>query len=207
MMVALKMPKRDKAAKIEKILKTTRKMIEEKGYFKTTTNHIAGAANVSVGLVYKYFPGGKAEIVRAIAHQGYSTVMDTVIVKDLDEKHLEKTLEELLRKYIKEHQEMVSLVTAMEIAFLSDPTLAEDYSDLIQTELNPGPMILSKLFGSDVNSNPKILKLSQTILHTIDSLVHRHICQVRIFENDNQLVEYLKNLVLSLVEHYKTDLQ
>ena len=204
-MVALKMPKRDKSAKIETILKTTRKMIEEKGYIKTTTNHIAEAANVSIGLIYKYFPGGKAEIVRAIAHQGYSTVMDTVSIKGLTTDHLEQLMKKLLTKYVKEHKRIRSMVAAMEIAFLSDPSLADDYSDLIETELNPGPAILSELFGS--YENPKALDLSKAILHTIDSVVHRHVCQVSIFSSDRKLVEYLTELVLGLIERHKQSLE
>ena len=205
MTVALKMPRRDKEAKIETILKTTRKMIEEKGYIKTTTNHIAEAADVSVGLIYKYFPGGKAEIIRAIAHQGYSSVMETVSIKGLTTENLEQTLKKLLTGYIREHKRIRSLVAAMEIAYLSDPSLAKDYSDLIETELNPGPVILSELFGSD--DNPKVKGLSKAILHTLDSVVHRHVCQAPIFSSDRKLVEYLTELILGVIERYKSSLK
>jgi hypothetical protein len=93
----------------------------------------------------------------------------------------------------------------MEIAFLSDPILANDYSDLIETELNPGPAILSELFGS--SKNPKVLSLSKVILHTIDSVVHRHVCQVPIFSSDRKLVNYLTELVLGVIERYKSSLE
>ena len=204
-MVALKMPKRDKAAKIETILMTTRQMIEEKGYIKTTTNHIAEAADVSVGLIYKYFPGGKAEIVRALAHQGYSSVMDAVSIKGLTTERLEQVMKKLLTQYIREHKRTRRLVAAMEIAFLSDPSLADDYSDLIETELNPAPAILSELFSSD--ESPKVLGLSKAIPHTIDSIVHRHVCQVPIFSSDRKLVEFLTKIVLGVIEQYKVSLE
>jgi AcrR family transcriptional regulator len=57
---------RDKAAKIDAIIKATLALLETTGYEKVTIRDIAAAADVSVGLIYKYFPGGKADIVRDI---------------------------------------------------------------------------------------------------------------------------------------------
>jgi hypothetical protein len=54
---------RDKEAKIGSIIDATRKLIETMGYEKVTIRDIAEEAGVSVGLIYKYFPDGKFDIL------------------------------------------------------------------------------------------------------------------------------------------------
>ena len=70
--------KRNKKAKIERIVEVTKKMIEEKGYMRTNTNRIAEAAGVSVGLVYKYFPSGKNDIAYEISVRYHSPIADSI---------------------------------------------------------------------------------------------------------------------------------
>jgi len=36
----------------------------------------------------------------------------------------------------------------------------------------------------------------------IESVIHRHILQVRMFEKDEELAEFLTKIVLSVVENY-----
>ena len=54
---------RDKEAKILAITDAMQKLIASMGYEKVTIRDIAETADVSVGLIYKYFPGGKFEIL------------------------------------------------------------------------------------------------------------------------------------------------
>jgi len=68
-MTQTKRIKRDKPAKIRKIVSTTKKLVSERGYSAVTTHHIAEEAGVSVGLVYKYFPGGKPITVKIFSNQ------------------------------------------------------------------------------------------------------------------------------------------
>ncbi|HIH75002.1 MAG TPA: TetR/AcrR family transcriptional regulator [Methanosarcina sp.] len=61
--------KRDKKAKISSIQDATCKLIETKGYENVTIRDIAEAGGVSIGLIYKYFPGGKFDILKEISYQ------------------------------------------------------------------------------------------------------------------------------------------
>jgi AcrR family transcriptional regulator len=63
---------RDKDAKISAITGAARKLIETMGYQKVTIRDIAEEADVSVGLIYKYFPGGKFDIL--VKGLGYETI-------------------------------------------------------------------------------------------------------------------------------------
>ena len=57
---------RDKEAKIRAILDATHALIGTKGYDRVTIKDIAESAEVSVGLIYLYFPKGKLDIVKEI---------------------------------------------------------------------------------------------------------------------------------------------
>lgn len=59
----VKAVKRDKEAKIGAITEATQTLIETIGYDRMTIRDIAEKAEVSVGLIYKYFPGGKFDIL------------------------------------------------------------------------------------------------------------------------------------------------
>ena len=54
---------RNKQAKIEKIYDAFFRLVSERGYGKTSTNHVAEEAGVSIGTVYRYFPDGKDDIL------------------------------------------------------------------------------------------------------------------------------------------------
>jgi AcrR family transcriptional regulator len=56
-------------AKINSIQDATRMLIGAKGYEKVTTQDIANEARVSTELIYKYFPGGKFDILKRIGQQ------------------------------------------------------------------------------------------------------------------------------------------
>ena len=63
------------AATVSAIMRATARILVKRGYLATTTNHIAGAAGVSVGSLYQYFPNKEA------------------IVAALLDEHLERTQE------------------------------------------------------------------------------------------------------------------
>jgi DNA-binding transcriptional regulator YbjK len=56
-------------AEIICIQDATRMLIGAKGSEKVTTRDIANSASVSIGLIYKYFPNGKFDILKGIGHQ------------------------------------------------------------------------------------------------------------------------------------------
>ena len=59
----------DDKAKIISIQDATTMLIGAKGYEKVIIQDIANSASVSIGLVYKYFPNGKFDILKGIGHQ------------------------------------------------------------------------------------------------------------------------------------------
>ena len=59
------------------LLDATHKLIATMGYEKVTIRDIAEKADVSVGLIYKYFPGGKFDIlVKGLGEQNMDILMN-----------------------------------------------------------------------------------------------------------------------------------
>jgi len=56
-----------------KILDASRKLLEEKGYSKFTTNHAAREAGVSIGTLYQYFPN-KEVLLCALTERWYQSL-------------------------------------------------------------------------------------------------------------------------------------
>ena len=63
-MVSKKKFVRNKQEKIDLIYDTFFKLVLKQGYHKTSTNHIAESAEISIGTIYNYFPQGKEDIIR-----------------------------------------------------------------------------------------------------------------------------------------------
>ena len=72
-MLSTKIKRRDKEAKIQRIIQVTRQLLEKSDLGQLTIRDIAKEANVSIGLIYKYFPEGKPAIIKEI---GLITIHD-----------------------------------------------------------------------------------------------------------------------------------
>jgi AcrR family transcriptional regulator len=191
--------KRGKAAKIDRIIETTRKLIQEKGYVAATTNHIAKAAGVSVGLVYKYFPLGKGEIAYRISLRDHSAIVDTLSSIQLKKERLPKRLHSMFLAWIDQHRRNAPFIRAMNIAMLSNPALFGGYAEVMERTAEKVHPIFWPL-GIEGLDNSKMKKLALALFHTIESVIHRHVLSVRVFDTDEELAEFLTNVVLVAIE-------
>jgi AcrR family transcriptional regulator len=72
--MTLKKYERDKEAKIQRIISITKKLIEKNGYNNVSIRDIVKEAEVSIGLIYKYFPKGKIDILKQLSYQNIDEV-------------------------------------------------------------------------------------------------------------------------------------
>jgi len=78
-MTSKKTRQESKKTTIQKILRTTRTMILRDGYNAITTTKIANEADISVGIIYSYFPEGKPAIAKEIFREGIIELIDDQI--------------------------------------------------------------------------------------------------------------------------------
>lgn len=122
---------RDKEAKIEAIMDATQKLIASMGYEKVTIRDIAETADVSVGLIYKYFPGGKFEIlVKGLGDKSMDLLlkMNNTGAVDFDDfPGYMRTLIKYMQQVFKENDAMLKALIA---ASLLGGEMAEDVKNI-----------------------------------------------------------------------------
>lgn len=193
--------KRNRKAKIERIVEATRKMIEEKGYMGTNTNRIAEAAGVSVGLLYKYFPAGKAEIAHEISLRYHSPIADSIqhINRgEITKPGFREKLVHVLLDWIEIHRRNVQFIRAMDIATLLNPFLHKGTAEMVRKTAEKGqPFLWSD--EASTSDDAELKELTLLLFHTVESVILRHVTAMQVCNSDQQLADFLADIVSSTI--------
>jgi AcrR family transcriptional regulator len=81
------------------LLDATEIVLSERGFTATTTNHIAGAAGVSIGTLYHYFPS-KESLIEAVVHRMW--VRELAVLEAHGTALVEGSLEEAIRGIVED---------------------------------------------------------------------------------------------------------
>jgi AcrR family transcriptional regulator len=196
---------RNKQEKINSIYNTFYKLLNEIGYYKITTNLIAEVSEVSIGTIYRYFPNGKSSIIKGSLKHTSNKIFDISDFNNMNNSNLPETVESMIRKHLRVHRENVQYHKAVNLAILSNKDLFLDYGDNLNT--------LFETIVDEIQKNNNLFKniprnsLISTFLlifNTLEAFIHRHLFIVQIFPNDEDLVLFLKNLLLMLLNTKQT---
>ena len=193
--------KRNKKAKIERIVEVTKKMIEEKGYVETNTNRIAQAAGVSVGLVYKYFPAGKADIAYDISLRYHSPIADSIQhinMAEITKPGFREKLVRMLLDWIEIHRRNVRFIRAMDIATLLNPFLHEGTAEIVRKTAEKGQPFLWP-GGASTSDDAELEELTLLLFHTVESVILRHVTAMQVCNSDQQLAQFLADIVTGAI--------
>ena len=193
--------KRNKKAKIERIIEATKKMIEEKGYMGTNTNRIAEAAGVSIGLLYKYFPAGKLDIAHEISLRYHSPIADSIQhinMMEITKPGFREKLVHALLDWIEIHRRNAQFIRAMDIATLLNPFLHKGTAEMVRKTAEKGQPFLWPDEASTTNG-PDLKELTLLLFHTVESVVLRHVTAMQVCSSDQQLAEFLADIVTSTI--------
>jgi AcrR family transcriptional regulator len=190
---------------IKKIVKATEEVIEEKGYFDTKIKDIHEKADVSIGLIYKYFPKGKPEIIieimkREPIFQGITNITDDRInqILNLPSKEFVKAVKRVFIAIIQTHRKQAIYGPAVERAMQSNKELYAELYELSNSNMALIPVI-SRILQKFNYPEERLEQRSELIIHTIDSLIHRHTFYGEIVDTDEELADYLTELFLKFV--------
>ncbi|MHA2073443.1 MAG: TetR/AcrR family transcriptional regulator [Candidatus Hodarchaeales archaeon] len=187
----------------EKILLTTKKLSERDGYSKVTTTGIANEATISVGIIYRYFPKGKAAIVKEFFRIETMNLIEEKLLTNLDEITLDNFINILIGDYVTKHRENESLLTAVATAYLTNKEVFEDVPLLGDTEFEQVSTLLNKFDGQGSDSLMMTEESVGKLLNILDCIVHYHIIFANVFDNDQALITFLTEFVL-LSSSFKT---
>jgi len=118
--------KRDKEAKIISIQDATRMLIETRGYEKVTIRDIAEAAGVSIGLIYKYFPGGKFDILKGIGYRYTDELLMTKQPENVDFNNFPDYIRDVIKNMQQYNKDNSSLAKALIMAALLDGEIVDE---------------------------------------------------------------------------------
>lgn len=160
-------------------------LIDQYDYQDITIRQIAGRADISVGLVYHYYPKGKQNILINIYEDAFK---ETVFPYQIDPEQLEKHF----KNHLNNHRDNWKIYRALDQAMIADSDsfdkLREDRSSLLRgyAEKNGYPV--------------EKIEAWHTAYNVIDALIHRHLFVSKITNSDQKLVELIQKLYTSIME-------
>jgi len=180
-------------------------LIQANGYSDVTTRDIARAANVSNGLVFKYFPAGKPEIVKVLVLKEliqviYSIYIPNVIQHDDFPEYLRKALSDAVAYERKYHQ----LYVAITIASLSDKRVFEGFKDRIDVDEAMIMAFFRRFKGINVDDRENLTEFITQWLDIINGAIMHHLMFPSAFATDKKLVDMLVEISLKLWDYDRT---
>ena len=167
--------KRDSEEKKQAIYSSFQELLEIKGYDSVTIRQIAEKASISVGIIYHYFPEGKASIAASLYELN---LMNTLDINNYI-GYRKENLREQITRHLQLHKENRELYRAFDSAIYAK-------KDLFAGTKRKRDQILREQLDS-----PERLEKINRVYATIDSIIHRHLFVEPLFKNDESLIAYL----------------
>jgi AcrR family transcriptional regulator len=122
--------KRDKKAKIISIQDSMCMLIATKGYENVTIRDIAEAAGVSIGLIYKYFPGGKFDILKEISSRNTGELLMIKKTEEIDYNDFSGYIRNVISNMLQYTKDNSSLSKALILSALLDGEIMDEYKKM-----------------------------------------------------------------------------
>ncbi|MFX0091591.1 MAG: TetR/AcrR family transcriptional regulator [Candidatus Hodarchaeota archaeon] len=194
----------DKKQKIKAIQRATVDLISKRGYFNLTTKEIAEKSDISIGLLYKYFPGGKVEIIKTIAEE---IAQDALEKFKMIDGHLDLPMDIDIRDFVRnsilravtDHRKNKDMILAIEMAYLSNPDIfgfyaLENYEDYNNRVAGMFIALAAERLGREIDE-----KFSKFIIQIVDAVIHRHVILIPGAPTDKEFADALTGLIFDLL--------
>ncbi|MFX1390495.1 MAG: TetR/AcrR family transcriptional regulator [Promethearchaeota archaeon] len=187
---------RNKQEKIKLIYDTFFNLILKRGYHKTSTNHIARSAKVSIGTIYKYFPKGKEDIIRNYFEESMKTFLDSQDLERITDENVREFLNNFILELFMNHKENKGYNLAFRSAIQSDKSLLKKHNEKINNlfrELAQKLRETNQSFNKIPEEN--LVKLFIFLYNLVNAIIYHHLFIMKLFNTDDELIEYLTSLV------------
>lgn len=177
---------RDKEKKVEDIKQAFTQLITANGYEAVTIRQIARKVNVSVGLIYHYFPGGKSSIAASIYEESYQkTIIPYKLANDPE------AIESVCRTHLDNHRKHIALYKAFDQALLAN---REAWSGLKSDRYN---LFRQYAMESGIPSN----RIDTWLLacSTVDALIHRHLTMEKLSDSEAEFIRLIRVVYTSIL--------
>ena len=187
---------RNKEEKIDLIYDTFFNLVLKHGYHKTSTNHVAKSAKISIGTIYKYFPKGKEDIMRKYFEESMSTMLNRDDLLKIDNDNIRDFLHHFIFDLFNNHKENIGYNLAFRSAIQSDKALLEAHKVKV---FNLFKDLAYELRRKNENfrkiAEEKLIEIFILIFNLVNAIIYHHLSVMKLFDTDDELVEYLTSLV------------
>ncbi len=192
------MPKRDKEAKINRIIDSTKSLIEKKGYENVSIRSITKEADVSIGLIYKYFPNGKIDIIKEIGNQYQNEQLMMEQPEKINFNDFPGYIRQVIKK-MKEIQDKNSgLVRALTTAaLLNSNELLEDIKLINAQDYKAVSDFFGRFNGVNIPNEDSVKLLTEWSI-TIKSLILYGTVFPTIFKDEEESLELMVDISLKI---------
>ncbi len=187
---------RDKAEKIEMIYKSFFDLVEKMGYSKVSTNHVAAAAGISIGTVYRYFPQGKLSIIQAYFDTTQEKIFDIEAIAARELLDLQGFFKRYLVEFVRIHRENKTYHQAYEQAMLENPEVLTCYMQKVERFIEEVVTKLHQLHPAFQQMPIKQMKQRFLfIFNVFEALTRQHLFVMPLFPTDSEYIEFLMSLL------------
>lgn len=193
---------RNKEKKERKIFETFVELFNEGSYEDIKMRDIAERSNVSLGTIYRYYEKGKLSLLQKFFSKTSDLVLDPLELQAPPKKDISSFVKNYISNHLKTHREFYSLHKALYQAALSNKLDLEEAKEFLLPVLDDGS---EKLKSAPVFENIDIPtelfeKTTTRIFNLVESMVHRHLYIIPIFDSDEELVVFLTEITLDLIK-------
>lgn len=143
--------KRDKKAKIISIQDAMCMLIETKGYENVTIRDITEAAGVSIGLIYKYFPEGKSDILKEISYRYMDKLLRIKQPETIDFNDFPGYMRDVIKNMQQFYKDNSPLIKALTMATLSDSEIVEEIKKMDVKDYKAASEFFCSFSGVEIN--------------------------------------------------------
>jgi AcrR family transcriptional regulator len=194
-MLSTNTKRRDKEAKIQSIIQATRQLLERSDLSQLTIRDIAKEANVSIGLIYKYFPEGKPGIIKEI---GLTTIHHFIdILENIDKNaNFPDFLNSFIRGVLEQAVRNKRLSRATTVMALTDIEVFKGYELINEQELKPLTDRIIGFKGIQVQDNS--LLFTAKWIDIILSAINHYTLYPTPFESDKEIITMLTDMSVGI---------
>jgi len=178
--------KRDKERKIEDIKLAFIQLVTASGYETVSIRQIAKKVNVSVGLIYHYFPGGKPAIATTIYRESF---LKTIIPYTIAERS--EDVEKVCRMHLDNHREHLALYKVFDQVLLTD----QDPWKVLKADRND----MFRQYARDNGVPADRVEAWLLACSTVDALIHRHLTMERLCDSETEFIRLIRVVYTSIL--------
>ena len=188
---------RDKEAKIQRIIHSAKILVEEKSYSTVSIRDIAKKANVSIGLIYKYFPKGKFEILKELSSKHMNEEFMMNQPEKVDFADFPSYIREINKNMLELHRKNTKLIKAFTVAALMEDEVLEDIKSINTEDYVGISEFFSKFNGVNISDEDSVNLLTEWSL-AVKSMIFYSTIFPTIFKDEESLLDMLVEISLKI---------